>query len=176
MFWRGWHERIHTGGKPFSCSKCGYKCTRLFVMLTSSCVNIKQFFKSHPWTYPLGRHPSAALKQVIWNFERHEAIHTGDKPFSCSQCGYKCTSLFVIMEHERTNTGDKSFNCSQCKYKWCPTSSNFKSLERTHVGKKPFSCEKSSLKKNEWIHRLHWWVACIVTTDAQHQAIWRHIE
>ncbi|XP_039648480.1 zinc finger protein 771-like [Perca fluviatilis] len=64
---------------------------------------------------------------------------TGEKAFSCSECGKIFCTNGNLTRHMRTHTGEKPFSCSVCK-KDFGQSGNSQIHMRTHTGEKPFSC------------------------------------
>ncbi|XP_075768673.1 uncharacterized protein LOC142821493 isoform X2 [Pelodiscus sinensis] len=73
------------------------------------------------------------------HFTNHQKIHTRDTPHNCSDCGknFSTNSQFVI--HRMAHTGEKPFNCSVCG-KSFSQKSNLVTHRRTHTGEKPFNC------------------------------------
>ena len=139
----------------------------------------------------VGKNPSAARNQV-WKRMNEFTGYTGDKPFSCLQCDYWCSTSghlkthritqhrtsSGLKKHEITHTGDKPFSCSICDYK-CRYSSQLKTHERTSTAQ---GATAKSLNQFIWRSMkeftlvMNHSVARIVTTNAQLQAIWKYIK
>ena len=66
-------------------------------------------------------------------------VHTGEKPFQCSQCEYTCRFRTMLVIHERKHTGEKPFECSVCKMRF-KQSGTLRDHMMTHTGEKRYAC------------------------------------
>lgn len=120
-------------------------CTHSNASYSSPPTN-KHAMSSHPRSYPQLVTTRRSRRDTFASCSPHR--HSGEKPYSCTQCNYRAAQLGHLNEHKQIHSDTKrkvyarkEQQCPHCDYK-AKQKSHMTAHIRMHTRDRPFECDQ----------------------------------
>ncbi|XP_063960034.1 uncharacterized protein LOC129266487 [Lytechinus pictus] len=127
------HLYICRGGKPYKCTICQD--------LFSDKYELNRHIKRHAGKNqcPVCKRQFKSISDVNLHVRR---VHTGERPFQCSQCPARCVGPSALKVHMTWHYGVKRFKCPLCRKAFITTTSRNRHLKKVHKEVNYLMCDK----------------------------------
>ncbi|XP_019932962.3 zinc finger protein 184 [Aedes albopictus] len=129
------HFRMHAGS--MQCPECPYRCYKGNGMYN----HLKRYHQYDPkegCTCETCGHRTKNRKALDNHMRMHK--HLDEGRFTCSFCAKKFGTNARLQRHERIHTNDRPYGCRYCS-KSFTNETTFRAHERSHTGEKGYRCE-----------------------------------
>ncbi|KAM3919073.1 zinc finger protein 408 [Leptodactylus fuscus] len=106
------HSVLHTGQRPYHCQDCG----KSFARRPTLRIHRKNYCTPRASETKTLLQCSICDKQLanVCSLRNHMLIHTGEKPYTCAECGSTFRHRGNLRIHQRLHTGEKPYKCQYC--------------------------------------------------------------
>merc|ERR1719233_509388 len=116
------------------------KCGKKYSTVTHMKVHFRAHIRVHTGDRPYICTECTKKFKTSSDLNKHRRTHTKERPYVCNLCRKSFTTADIRKVHIRTHTGEKPYACKYCN-KTFPSKTNFQNHVRIHSGEKPFKCD-----------------------------------
>ncbi|XP_069596229.1 zinc finger protein 408 isoform X2 [Ranitomeya imitator] len=106
------HAVLHTGQRPYCCEDCG----KSFARRPTLRIHRKKYCTPRTNETKPALQCGVCDKQLanVCSLRNHMLIHTGEKPYTCTECGGTFRHRGSLRIHRRLHTGERPYKCQYC--------------------------------------------------------------